>query len=111
MVKKTNQKKATADKILTLKTITISYILVHFFSDKETKPKKSPAHALFTLSKIKYINNVLNSQGSNSRTKNVAIFLSLPIADSYRKKMLKCGKKFGVIKDFFHSIKSVNSFF
>jgi len=34
----------------------------------------------------------------NSRTKNVAIFLSLPIADSYRKKMLKCGKWLGVIE-------------
>ena len=33
-------------------------------------------------------------------TKNVAIFLSLPIANSYRKKMLKCGKWLGVIKDF-----------
>ena len=34
---------------------------------------------------------------TNSRTKSVAIFLSLPIADSYRKKMLKCGKWLGII--------------
>ena len=37
---------------------------------------------------------------TNSRTKSVAIFLSLPIANSYRKKMLKCGKWLGIIKDF-----------
>ena len=54
---------------------------VHFFDGKETNQKKPPAHALFTLSKDKkYVDNVLNSQDSNSRTKNVAIFLSLPIA-------------------------------
>jgi len=35
----------------------------------------------------------------NSRTKSVAIFLSLPIANSYCKKMLKCGKKLGIIKN------------
>ena len=51
------------------------------FVQKKNEPKrKPPAHALFTLSKIKYVNNVLNSQSSNSRTKDVAIFLSLPIA-------------------------------
>ena len=35
-------KKATADKILTLKKIIISYIFVHFFSDKETNQRNHP---------------------------------------------------------------------
>ena len=34
-------------------SLTLANIIVHFFSDKENEPKKSPAHALFTLSKIK----------------------------------------------------------
>ena len=37
-----NQKKATADKILALKKIIISYIVVHFFSDKETNQRNHP---------------------------------------------------------------------
>ena len=35
-------KKATADKILALKKIIISYIFVHFFSDKETNQRNHP---------------------------------------------------------------------
>ena len=37
-----NQKKATADKILALKKITISYIFVHFFNDKKTNQRNHP---------------------------------------------------------------------
>ena len=39
---------------------------------------------------------------AKKRTKEITRSRTFYFADSYRKKMLKCGKKFGVIKDFFN---------